>query len=110
MKFKYYVIGVICFIGMIVFSFFMTNLDLKFKEYFLPKYENMNRKVFEETQSYNYGMSQDLARYYEQYMKAESTNDKEVIGNVIKMRFSDFNSENLRNEKLKIFLTTVRGY
>ena len=81
--------------------------ELVFTRFFAPKRENVRREVFEETKSYVHGKTQDLAKYYEEYQKAE---DKEAIASIIKMRFAEFDAEAINNYKLKQFLISVRGF
>jgi hypothetical protein len=50
-------------------------LDLggvKWMGFIEPKRQNVQRQVFENTQSYVHGKTQDLAKYYEQYQKADN--------------------------------------
>ena len=107
---KYVFIGIGLFIILIIFSFTMTNIGLEFRKYLGVKSENIERTIFEETQSYNHGMSAELADYYAQYNMAVNKYDKELIANVIKIKFADFKTENLRSESLKLFLTNITGY
>jgi hypothetical protein len=106
-KVFYSIIGVI---SILVLVFALAYLDLVFKRFFGPKHENVRREIFENTKSYSHGKTQDLARYYEQYTKAESQSDKDAVSELIKMQFADFDESVIRNAKLRNFLTSVRGY
>lgn len=104
------IISVLILIGII---FIGGVLELEYAKFFFPKREAVERKVFEESQSYVHGKIQDLAKYYEEYKKAESANsfeDRNAIENLIKMNFSDFDAEKIQNMILKNFLIKVRGY
>jgi len=101
-------IGVI--IGLIALSFAFEALDIVRFGIFEPKRENIKREVFENTKSYVHGVIQDLGKYYEEYQKAETMDDKEVIASVIKMRFAEFDSSKIKSSPLRQFFINVRGY
>ena len=101
-----------CILGLALFIDIMFVLELgglEWKKFFAPKHANVERKVFEETKSFTHGKIQDLAKYYEEYSKAE-VSDRESIRQFIIMNFAEFDSENITNQKLKDFLVTQRGY
>lgn len=101
------IIGVLALIILIVVG---THLDLAYVGYFKPKYEDVERKTFEQTQSYNKGKISDLANYYEQYIKADSDDDKESIKSFVQMNFANFDRNKLDNHKLNMFLLQARGF
>lgn len=82
-------------------------IQLEFIRFFKPKFESVERNVFEETKSYVHGAIQDIAKYYQEY---QSTDNKEVIENVIKMRFSEFDAEKIKSSKLRSWFVEIRGY
>lgn len=82
---------------------------LSYYKFFAPKYANVERQVFENTKSFTHGKVQDLAKYYEEYNKS-TEEEKESIRQLIIMNFSDFNSNNIKNNNLKMFLISQRGY
>jgi len=94
-------LGVIFLLGM---------YGLGWNKFFLPKQENIKREVFEQTQSYVHGATQDLAMYFDQYNRAESVEDKEAIRQIVIMRFSNFDATKIDNVGLRSFLTNMRGY
>lgn len=102
--------ALLAIIGVIVLAFALEVGGLKWERYFAPQHENVKREVFENTQSYVHGKSQDLAKYYEEYSKADDPQKKEAIASIIKMNFADFDVTTLRSEQLKGFLISVRGY
>ena len=73
-----------------------------------PKREAARRVVFEETRSYNQGKIQQLAKYREEYQRADA-DEKAVIASTIKHQFADFQIDHLP-EGLQVFLRSVRGY
>lgn len=105
-----YVLGAIGVLVLIVaLSFAMGVVDLGFTKFFKPKQQNIEREVFENTQSYVHGKTQDLAKYFEEYRNADQ-DSKESIRQLIIMNFSDFNAEQIRSSQLKNFLIQTRGY
>lgn len=78
--------------------------------FFEPIKEDARREVFENTKSYIHGKTHDLAKYFEEYNKADSIGDKEAVASLIKMNFSDFDESKIRSDRLKRFLVSVRGY
>lgn len=101
--------GVGIFVGILAIIFIFGLYGLGWKKFFKPKHENINREVFEQTQSYVHGKIQDLAKYYEEYNKAD-IDGKEAIRALIVVRFAEFDESKIRSLKLKIFLASTRGY
>ena len=99
------IIGVLILTVLLAFGLELGGLQ--WQRFFAPKRENIRREVFENTKSYTHGKIQDLAKYYEEYQKAE---DKEAIESLIKMNFAEFDAEKINASKLKQFLINVRGY
>lgn len=103
-----YVIGGLISIFIITFIFGLYGLG--WMKFFEPKKENIRREIFEQTQSYTHGKIQDLAKYYEEYNKTMEQEEREAIRQLIIMRFAEFDEENVRSDKLRNFLTAMRGY
>ncbi len=99
--------GGIVLVLAIVFALGLAGLG--WKAFFKPKHENIERKVFENTKSYTHGMAQELAKHYSEYQKGTNA-EKQIIRNVIKSRFADFDETKLRTQALKSFLISTRGY
>lgn len=108
-KLKIFGISVASFIAIFVAIFLIGLAGLGYYKFFEPKKENIRREVFEQTQSYTHGKIQDLAKYYEEYNKAEF-GDREAIRQLIIMRFAEFDESKIRSPKLKSFLINMRGY
>jgi hypothetical protein len=77
--------------------------------FWAPKYENVRRNTFENTQSYVQGKIQDLSNYKLQYSQAKDTDTKQGIQSVIRTQFANFDI-NQCPEELKPFLQEMRGY
>lgn len=107
---KIVVLSILVLAILTVLAFGLELGGLKWRKYFKPKYAEIEREVFEETKSYVHGKVQDLAKYFEEYQKAKTLEEKEIIVNLIKMRFAEFDADNVRNTQLRRFLINVRGY
>ncbi len=66
--------------------------------FFAPKYQNAERKVFENTQSYVEGKRQDLSRYRLQYLQDTTAVDREAIRSVVNEQFANFNESYLEDQ------------
>ena len=97
------------FLGLIVLAFLLELIGLGFFKFFEPKKENIRREVFENTKSYIYGAVQDLAKYYQEYQKADQ-NGRQTIANVVKFRFSNLDANKIKAVSLRNWFTEIRGY
>lgn len=64
-----------------------------------PKHEDTKREIFESTKSYNEGMAQQLARYWNQYYEGNAS-ARMMIKSTIQMMYADFDFDKLRNNEL----------
>lgn len=69
--------------------------------------EEGRREVFEKSRAYNVGAEQELADYYGQYQKANDE-DKKIIANTVKLAFSSYNEEDIRQPELRSFLKEMK--
>ena len=104
---RYSILGLIAACAL---AFGLGMADLGWLKFFGPRKENIRREVFEQTKSYVHGKTQDLAKYYEEYQKAQTVEDKEAISNLIKISFSDFDANTINTVQLRSFLVSIRGY
>lgn len=96
-------------VGVLVMSFIFGLYGLGWMKFFGPKKENIRRDIFEQTQSYVHGKIQDLAKYQDEYNKADE-NGKEAIRQIILLRFAEFDETKIRAINLRNYLITMRGY
>lgn len=75
-----------------------------------PKFQNVNREVFENTKSYNKGKVAELVKYYDEYRRAETTEDKVAIKQLVKVSFADYDASKIQEYKLQSFVRECRGY
>lgn len=111
MKKKLRVLGILIgvLVGMFAFVFVLGLFSLGYYKFFAPKEENIRREVFEQTQSYVHGKIQDLAKYQNEYNDAD-TDEKEVIRQLIIVRFAEFDETKIKPITLRSFLISMRGY
>lgn len=109
-KFKIVMLSITGFVLLCVLVISLGFAQLGWMKFFNPRKANIEREVFEETKSYAHGKIQDLAKYYEEYQKAESIEDKQTIEGLIKMNFADFEAENIKPLALRQFLINIRGF
>lgn len=57
-------------VALIVLTFFFQSLDFGLFRTFAPKYEQVRRDTFEQSQAYNEGMRRDLEEIRNQYLAA----------------------------------------
>lgn len=96
-------------LGALIIFFLIGLYGLGWMKFFEPKKENIRREIFEQTQSYIHGKIQDLAKYKDEYDKADN-NERETIRQVIILRFAEFDESKIRSTGLRNFLTNMRGY
>jgi len=106
-KLTFILIG--CFIAVILIAGALNIIDIGFYRTFEPMREDARREVFENTRSYVHGKLQDLAKYYQEYQEADDTT-KLVIKSVIQIQFAEFDADNVKSDKLKMFLIGQRGF
>lgn len=98
------------FAGFIVLLFILELVGLGFFKFFEPKRENIHREIYENTQSFNEGKLQDLAKYFKEYNESKANEDRVAIQTVIQTQFSYFDAEKIQNQKLRTFLINMRGF
>jgi len=97
-------------VALITIVFVIGLAGLGYRMFFAPRQANIDRKVFEQTQSYTHGKIQDLSKYYNEYQKADDLIAKEAIKQLIIQQFAQFDSNKVINVTLRNFLVSTRGY
>lgn len=98
------------FVGFIVVLIILELVGLGFFKFFGPVKENINREIYENTQSFNEGKLQDLAKYFKEYNETQENENRVAIQTVIQTQFAYFDAEKVQNQKLKTFLIKMRGF
>ena len=103
------ILAIIAAIVLLIGLAFVCELGgLKWSEYFGPKREDVRRKTFQRTRSYNEAKEQELLKYRLEYLRAADPKDKEAIAGTIRMAFADYD-ESLLQPELKAFLKTIKN-
>ena len=77
-----------------------TYFVFKYRQYWDPKFQSLERQIFEETQSYVHGANQELAKLYLEWKNA-SDEERAAIEEVIRMRFAQFPPDKVENPELR---------
>jgi hypothetical protein len=77
--------------------------------FWAPKYENVKRKTFEQTQSYIEGKRQDLAKYHHEWVTASDSTDKKAIEALVRQQFANVNPSIIQDPDLADWLTSVQS-
>lgn len=109
-KLKIAGLSVSAFIGIIALVFLIGFVGLGYKKVFYPAHENINREVFENTQSYVHGKIQDLAKYKVEYNKTTDPTEQQAIRTIINQQFAQFDSAKIQDANLRNFLVQMRGF
>ena len=83
---------------------------LEYKGYFAPKHANIDRQVYEHTQSYVHGKVQDLAKYKAEYDATEDNTERQAIQTIINQQFAQLDSSKVVDTNLRNFLVRMRGF
>lgn len=87
-------------------GFMCQGADFFMFKFWAPKYENVNRQIFENTMSYTQGMAQDLSNAKMQYVQA-TPDQKAGLASIIVHRFADYDVSKLPPD-LQDFLQSLR--
>ncbi|KKL04271.1 hypothetical protein LCGC14_2617760 [marine sediment metagenome] len=109
-KLKIFGITVGGLIALLLLMVVLGLFGLGWFKFFGPKYEDVRRDIFENTQSYVHGKIQALAKYKNEHDRAESPAGKEAIRQLIINQFAEFDETKIKAAGLRNFLTNMRGY
>ena len=103
--------GILVFLAVIVITIAISWVSMG-NEFFLykvfaPKQEAVRREVYENTNSYNRGMAQDLVNMEAQYIVA-TDEQKLALGSLILRRVADYDETKLKKET-RAFISQVRN-
>lgn len=92
--------------GLLLLAFGGTMFDLKMKEFFAPKYEQVRRDVYEESWSYNRGKVEHLNRLRLEYVASDNKNHKAVLRQVILNEVAAYDRDRLPDD-LQAFVREI---
>jgi hypothetical protein len=108
-KFKAALAGIGIILAIIVLAFTLELGGLQWDMFFKPRHANVERKTYEQSQSYVQGMTKELAKHFDEYQNADAA-DRIIIEQTIKHSFADFDETTIRSAGLRNFLIQTRGY
>jgi len=102
-KLKGILIALAVIAGILAFSWGMGWFDVFYTKTVGKAKQNAEREVFEQTQSYVEGKRQEAVKFYQEYNKAKTPQEKEAIKELVRLSFANFDEEKLP-ERLRIFI------
>jgi hypothetical protein len=106
-------IGILIAFFLVVFfiGFLAQGTDFFMFKFWAPKYENVKRKVFEQTYSYNQGMVQDLENQEFHYYETTNEEARAALAQIILHEASAFDPKVLqqKNPDLYQFIEKLRN-
>ncbi len=100
------VLGILGFIALL---FILEATGLGLLKVFGPARENIKREIFENTQSYVQGKTQQLAKYKHEWDAANDTTRAAIEG-IIRIQFAELDETKIQSLALRKFLTDTRGF
>lgn len=79
-------------IVLIALIFGLQYFGLVSYSFFSPRYQNVQRKVFENTQSFTEGKKKDLVKYYDEWRQSDEVG-KEALRGIVIDDFANFNPD-----------------
>ena len=108
-KIKIYIISFVCIVAALILPFFFGGYTLLYMKIMGPANENVQRQIFENTQSFVRGKRQDATRYYHQYMSTQDQQTRNAIKNIIQMDFVDFDEQKyINNVEIRQWLHNMK--
>ena len=83
-------ISLLVIIGLIGLSWGGTALGLLHMKVFEPKRQNIQREIFENTQSYVEGKRQEAIKDYKEWLLADDPSSKKALENLAAHKFANF--------------------
>ena len=99
-------IGIMILIAFMGTMFWLQYLSIINYGFFAPMKKNVERKVFENTQSYVEGKRQELSKYRLEYITTKDEDVKAAIKMTIIQSFANFD-KNLLSYELRTFLESL---
>lgn len=89
-------------------EWFGTGLDYAQNAFWQPKQQNLQRQIFQNTQSYTQGMAQDLGNLHVQYVQTTDPQARTVIVNTVRTRSAGVNLLTLNDPDLESWVQGCR--
>lgn len=89
------ILGIVLLIGVV---FGLGYLGVSFTKTVGKSQQNANREIFEQTQSYVEGKRQEALKYYKEWKRAQTPEDKKTIESLVSQSFANFDETKLEGE------------
>ena len=108
MRLKGIGISILAIVAILGLMWIFQGQDFFMYKFWAPKYENVRREVFENTQSYVEGKRQDLVKYRLEYLRAKTDEDRSAIKFTIVQEFANFDDSKITEPVLYNFLHQMK--
>lgn len=105
LRFTFY--SLLTLVLLVALGFFFQSLDFGLFKTFAPKYEQVRRNTFEQSQAYNEGMRRDLENIRNQYLAATDPTAKVTLRATFIHRAEGY--PNQLPADLQAFYDSIRG-
>lgn len=102
---KHAAAGLAGIVGLLALIWLFQGNDFFLYRAFAPKYEQVRRETFKQSQAYNDGVAQDLNGFRRDYALADSTG-KRMIAATIRHRLANYDASQLSPD-LRAFLSSL---
>ena len=102
-------ISILALLGLFFLGWAIQGNDYFMFSFWKPKYENVNRHIFENTESYVDGMNKELSSLHLQYKQAQTDLEKNAIKITIQSDFANFPSEKVNDYTLRAWLDEIKN-
>jgi hypothetical protein len=99
---------VLLVVSVVALTFGVSALGLVHLSFFGPKYQEAERKIYEETPSYVQGKEQTLAELRLEYRKAKTAGERSNIKSMIINEAATMDLDQLKDSSLRRFVRTLR--
>ena len=96
------------FLFLVVVVFSLEFLGLEVRSYFGVKKANVERNIFEESQSFVHGKQQEAGRLFREYNRAPSDVEKQIILNSTAHLMENFDHERHLTGELREFVARAK--
>lgn len=96
-------------IGIILIGLFVGQTSIEFRKFFGVQQADVERTIFEESQSYVHGKKQEASRLYLQYQRADSERERAIIRNVVPHQFANFDESRHLDGEVREFIENAKA-
>ncbi len=90
-------------------GFFGDSLDFARASFWQPRQQNLQRHIFQNTQSYTQGMAQDLGNLHLQYVGTKDPDVRACIAATVRQRSAGVDLNTLNDPDLAVWVENIRN-